>query len=317
MIKLQQLSNTKNCWLLLGLLASYHHSWTETGPKFGPATVPSQRAVSPAVATPPPVATDLLEAELALLAQPEQTVATVLPATTTAQPQRRRGQGRKSPLKKLLFETKLFTELNEQELASRCQEHLAINDYRAAALCTEREITLCKEPHRLRELRLKRADYWRLAPDVEKAASAYREFIAQYPSDRQTEAAKYQLIEILYDAMPVCNRDQSGTHEALQMAQSFLANPAYQKHRLAVERMAERCRRQLLDAEIKIFEFYVNHQHLTAAQKRLHYIEQNFSEFSTQIAVLQTWFTAAEQGQSFSLPVNMRSKSSRKRSYKF
>lgn len=282
-------------------------------PKFGPADT------TKASTTPTPVPTadaELLASELELINKPAQTVATVLPEAGNAAQSSRKKQ-RKSPLKKLLFETKLFTELDEQELADRCQEHLANADYRAAALCTEREITFCKNPQRLRTLRLNRADYWRQAPDLEQAANAYREFVAQYPSSKKTEYAKYQLIKILFGEMPVCNRDQSGTREALQTAQSFLANPAYQEYRAEVEKIAQRCRRQLLDAEIKVFEFYINHHHLQAAQRRLKYIEQHFAEFSTQITVLQEWFAAVEAGRSYSLPTNMRSKSSRKRSYAY
>src|SRR3990167_1247544 len=134
---------------------------------------------------------------------------------------------RQSNLKKILFLTKDFKDLNSEEVSERTKEHLANQDYRSAATCVEREMALCKNHNQICKLRLARADIWLAAGDVEKAAAGYREFIAQYPSHPQTEYAKYQLIKILFDAMPTCDRDQSGTSEALQTAREFLANMTY------------------------------------------------------------------------------------------
>lgn len=222
---------------------------------------------------------------------------------------------RQSNLKKILFLTKDFKDLNSEEVSERTKEHLANQDYRSAATCVEREMALCKNHNQICKLRLARADIWLAAGDVEKAAAGYREFIAQYPSHPQTEYAKYQLIKILFDAMPTCDRDQSGTSEALQTAREFLANMTYTKYRTEVEKISQRCYCQLFDSEVKKFEFYVNHRHFLAANKRFKYIEKTYPEFTAEIAELQKWLTAMETGQSYILPENMRSKRTKKHYY--
>jgi outer membrane assembly lipoprotein YfiO len=222
---------------------------------------------------------------------------------------------RQSILKKALFLTKDFNDLNSEEVSERTKEHLANQDYRSAATCVEREMALCKNHNQICKLRLVRADIWLAAGDVEKAASGYREFIAQYPSHPQTEYAKYKLIKILFDAMPTCDRDQSGTSEALQTAREFLTNTTYTKYREEVEKISQRCYCQLFDSEVKKFEFYVNHRHFLAANKRFKYIEKTYPEFPVEIAELQKWLTAMETGKSYILPENMRSKRTKKHYY--
>ncbi len=222
---------------------------------------------------------------------------------------------RQSILKKALFLTKDFNDLNSEEVSERTKEHLANKDYRSAATCVEREMALCKNHNQICKLRLARADIWLAAGEVEKAAAGYREFIAQYPSHPQTEYAKYKLIKILFDAMPTCDRDQSGTSEALQTAREFLANPTYTKYRADVEKISQRCYCQLFDSEVKKFEFYVNHRHFLAANKRFKYIEKTYPEFTTEIAELQKWLTAVEAGKPYVLPENMRSKRTKKHYY--
>lgn len=222
---------------------------------------------------------------------------------------------RQSILKKALFLTKDFNDLNSEEVSERTKEHLANKDYRSAATCVEREMALCKNHNQICKLRLARADIWLAAGEIEKAAAGYREFIAQYPSHPQTEYAKYKLIKILFDAMPTCDRDQSGTSEALQTAREFLANPTYTKYRADVEKISQRCYCQLFDSEVKKFEFYVNHRHFLAANKRFKYIEKTYPEFTAEIAELQKWLTAVETGKPYVLPENMRSKRTKKHYY--
>lgn len=244
-------------------------------------------------------------------------VVTPLPKNSEAPVVKRRGRYKKriSPLKKHLFLTKSFDELDSSELSERTKEHLANNDFRAAAICIEREIALCKNHNQMCKLRLARADVWLAAGEVEKAAAGYREFIAQYPSHSQTEYARYKLIKILFAAMPTCDRDQSGTSEALQIAKDFLANEAYIKYRDEVTKISQRCYCQLFDSEVKKFEFYVNHRFFVAANKRFKYIEKNYPEFMTEIAELQKWLTSAEAGKTYVLPENMRVKRAKKHYY--
>ncbi len=256
---------------------------------------------------------DLMVSELSKTSD----IVTPLPENLEKPAGKRHGRykSRVSPLKKHLFLTKSFDELDSSELSARSKEHVASGDFRAAALCIEREIALCKNHNQMCRLRLARADIWLAAGEVEKAASGYREFIAQYPSHSQTEYARYKLIKILFAAMPTCDRDQSGTSEALQIAKDFLANKTYIKYRDEVTKVSQRCYCQLFDSEVKKFEFYVNHRFFVAANKRFKYIEKNYPEFKVEIAELQKWLTAAETGKSYVLPENMRIKRAKKHYY--
>ncbi len=223
-----------------------------------------------------------------------------------------------------IFASKGFKELNFEELQLRRQEHLDSKNYHHAALCIEREIELCKDELLFCDLRLDQADIWLKAGDLEKSASCYREFLTLYPGHKNAAKAKYCLIRLLFDSMLACNRDQTGTKEALDLARKFLKNKTYKKYHQKVRDIMNVCVLQLFRSEVSDIEFFLKGKKIKSVDRRIKALKKTYLtkdklaeniDALNVVKELEAWQEANKAGKKYFPRSNKKSKNKNKKNF--
>ncbi len=181
---------------------------------------------------------------------------------------------------------KEFKDLTIEELEFNKNLDLKNNNKEGAARYLERMIAIWKpnpkqkDSDRLCQFRLELANLYFDLGLLEKASRSYKEFLKNYPGNTNAEFVYYKLICCLFNESGVSERDQAETKEACKLASEFLERETFVTYRDQVKKMLALCNKKLLDAEINVFNYYLNRsvvkKNYLPAQQRLDYIKENF-----------------------------------------
>lgn len=154
----------------------------------------------------------------------------------------------------------------------------------------------------VRSNRLRLADLYFDLERYEKAGSHYSEYYDAYPGHETAEYVLWRALLAKYRQIGACDQDNGVTRDVLELTKKYLQNKAYQKFRTQVVELSQSCEKQLLEAEIVVFEHYFKQNQLDSAQRRLDYIQDKilpkFSGEQPNLAVLYDLMTQARQGKS-------------------
>ncbi|PLX83696.1 MAG: hypothetical protein C0618_12290 [Desulfuromonas sp.] len=116
---------------------------------------------------------------------------------------------------------------------------------------------------------LKMAETYYLAERYPEAASAYRDFIQQYPGDNRNGSATYWLAMSYYQQILTKDRDQTSTRNALNVFRRLLAEYPGERDIAEINELMAYCRNRLAAHEVYIGTFYLRTKHYQPAVDRL------------------------------------------------
>lgn len=180
-------------------------------------------------------------------------------------------------VEKLKLINKNFSDLTFEELEHNKMVYLESDaDKDVLTKNLERMLSLCKEQHKICNLRLELADLYFNSNKLDKAANCYKEFVKNYPGNDKAEYCSYQEIVSLFNQTLDPDRDQGKTKEALKLSQDFIKKGTDKEYIKKVKEIIRKCNKKLLEAEINIFYFYLRKKNFKATQKRLDYLKKEF-----------------------------------------
>jgi outer membrane protein assembly factor BamD len=119
------------------------------------------------------------------------------------------------------------------------------------------------------------------------AASAYREFLALYPSHPRADFAQYQVGESFFKQRNGSDRDQTNTEQALEEFQKVLEFHAGSTHAEAARGRIVECRQTLARHEFQVGYFYQRtRQACRSAIIRYEYLLNAFPDYEQRDEVL-------------------------------
>lgn len=179
-------------------------------------------------------------------------------------------------------------EFEEAEFAKNYYKKNGNNELAIKSL--ERAILMCQKPEKSELLMLELADMVLADGDYEKAQKIYREFKNFYPGSESLEYALYQELVSFHLANLTSDRDQTKTHETIQLAQSFLDRFKQSEYHDSVKNTLTLAYHSLYQHELNQIEFYLNkfsyepkHGPIIAARNRLRYVQENIMPHLVQL----------------------------------
>lgn len=139
-------------------------------------------------------------------------------------------------------------------------------------------LSVCQDHTKIKTYKLDLADYCYGLKDYEKASLKYEEFCILYPGCAEAEYAEYKLILCTFYVSLEAYRDQTDTNRTITFINHFLNKAKEDKFIQEAQSILKTCRKRLLQHEVVVFEMYLKQQKFIGAQKRLEYMEQNFSD---------------------------------------
>ena len=173
---------------------------------------------------------------------------------------------------------KHFKLMGYEELKAKRDELLSQNKKFPAINYVERMLDQTKDLNEIRELRIMLADLYFETDDYPKAQKKFAEFKTFYPNHPKTEHASYREIESAWLQSTTPDRDQSKSHEIVDLANEFLKNVNYAEKRDAVKNIKKEAQVKLLCQEINTIEFYLKDKNTTAVAKRIEFLKKQFKE---------------------------------------
>jgi outer membrane protein assembly factor BamD (BamD/ComL family) len=173
---------------------------------------------------------------------------------------------------------KHFKMMSYEELKVKRDELLAQNKKFPAINYVERMLDQTKDLNEIRELRIMLADLYFETEDYPKAQKKFAEFKTFYPNHPKTEHASYKEIESAWLLSTSPDRDQTKSHEIIDLANEFLKNVNYVEKREAVKQIKKEAQVKILCQEINTIEFYLKDKNTKAVAKRIEFIKDKFKE---------------------------------------
>ncbi|HEV2600693.1 MAG TPA: outer membrane protein assembly factor BamD [Candidatus Babeliales bacterium] len=174
-------------------------------------------------------------------------------------------------------ERKTVKNMNYQELKEAKNRSLKDNNKSNAIKYAEQMLKLCNDLHEQRIIMLELADLYFDTDSFESAGKLYKEFLTYFSGSDKAEYANYQAIQCSFFKKCSSNRDQSKTHETIELAETFLKrSDLFTTYRDQVQTMLNQCREQLLESELNIANFYTTRGQYASATKRIENIRKDF-----------------------------------------
>ncbi|MDR3646820.1 MAG: outer membrane protein assembly factor BamD [Candidatus Babeliales bacterium] len=182
---------------------------------------------------------------------------------------------KKAPKPKLI--NKNFSDLTFEDLEHNKKIHIANNlDKGTLAKNVERMLSLCKDQDKICNIRLELADIYFDGNKLDKAATAYKEFVKLYPGNEKAEYAQYKEIQSNFKEALDFDRDQTKTKEALKLSQEFITKTKNEEYLKEIKQTIRQCKKKLLKSELSMFYFYLKKPNFKSAQRRLDYLKKDF-----------------------------------------
>ncbi|HZW61240.1 MAG TPA: outer membrane protein assembly factor BamD [Candidatus Babeliales bacterium] len=189
-------------------------------------------------------------------------------------------------------------DMTYEELKEAKGRYLANKDLNGASKFLEKMIPMCADLNELHDIMLELADLFYTLEDLEKAGKIYQEFTKLYPGSQKVEYAYFKAIECSFKQIGEIDRDQSKTKDTIELSEQFLEREAvFITYTANVKEILAKCRKQLLESEMNIFNFYLDRGMLRSAEKRLSNIRKDFLPFIPTIEpnILSIELSLAEQ----------------------
>lgn len=154
--------------------------------------------------------------------------------------------------------------------------HKNNKDYHFTLKWIDRIIAVSSDAEEIQAVRLEQADLNYLVGNYEKAGSGYKEYVKLYPGSSEAEYAKYRRIASNFYRFNSPDRDQTLTVDTTLLAKEYLKNKNYKKYAKEVNEILEHGLKNLLDAEIEVFETNLKFKNYEGAQRRLDYIKSKY-----------------------------------------
>lgn len=116
---------------------------------------------------------------------------------------------------------------------------------------------------------LKMAETYYRAERYAEAASAYSDFLKQYPGDERKATTTYWLGMSYYQQKHAIDRDQTNTKNALKVFNDLLKLYPGEGDEAEIRSMIQHCRNQLAAHEIYVGRFYLKTKKYASSIKRL------------------------------------------------
>jgi len=127
---------------------------------------------------------------------------------------------------------------------------------------------------------MKIAETYYAAERYPEAASAYEDYIRQYPGDPRRASATYWLAMSYYHQILDYDRDQTNTKNALNAFNDLLRLYPDEKDESEIRPLIQRCKNQLAAHEVYVGRFYLRTKHYQSAINRLEEIPQQYPGYS-------------------------------------
>lgn len=165
--------------------------------------------------------------------------------------------------------------LSMQELEPAKKQYLQNNQKEYVCSCLERMITLENDIFKQKKLRLELAELRLELNKFAQAGKEFGEFVTLYPNSSDTEFAHHKAIDCFWQETLTHDRDQSKTHDCLSLAEKYLGNSRYKKHRIDVQKIVSQCYEKLVNHETYVCKFYLKKGRNAGARQRIEHIRKN------------------------------------------
>lgn len=128
------------------------------------------------------------------------------------------------------------------------------------------------------------AELYYKTENYESAQELYNHFYQFYPSDKQAEYAYYRAILSQFNQTLRTDCDQEPTKKTIELCSEYLENPLLASYKQDVADIKNTCEYKLINKEIYIFDFYLQREQYTAAEKRLAYLNKEYLPRHTELA---------------------------------
>lgn len=189
---------------------------------------------------------------------------------------------------------KMVKNMNAQELHKIIVYAKESHDSDLAFKAFYHIINILQDHNQIKVYKLDLADYCYSLEDWAKAGTRYEEFCLLYPGSAESEYAQYKLILCTFYLSLAADRDQTATTKTLNLITHFLKRAKNQKFVSEMESIFKTCRQRLFEHEVVVLDTLLKQQKFTGAQKRLEYIEANFTDIENidkYVSYLQEMFT--------------------------
>lgn len=191
-------------------------------------------------------------------------------------------------------------QMDELELKSVQQEAVSKKNFSLAIKCLERRMRLSTNPEALANLIFELGEMQFEFGKLDLSIVTLTDFKKRFPGHKDIEEAHYKTCVASILNTLGSERDQTNTDLAINIANEYLNHPAhFAKYRCEVEAFKQQALKQKANHEIMVCEFHKKRGHLTAAKRRIDYIEKEFltdlPELNSQILALKDECVALEQ----------------------
>lgn len=167
------------------------------------------------------------------------------------------------------------------ELERARDYYLIIDEQDTAAKYVEEMIRQSNDPKQLKELRLQLADLYFETGRMEAAGKLYAMYLTLYPGDEYRAYAHYQAILCRFYMSLNADKDQTGTTDALILAQEYINRAKHDTTNYAfylkdVEDVRTQCSKKLYESDMSIFNFYLNKGSYNACKVHLANMKTRF-----------------------------------------
>lgn len=127
---------------------------------------------------------------------------------------------------------------------------------------------------------LKIAETYYLDERYPEAASAYNDFLRQYPGDERRASVTYWLGMSYFKQMLSIDRDQTSTENALAAFNDLLRLYPEERDENEIRPMIQKCKNQLAAHEVYVGRFYLRTKFYQSTIKRLERAIREFPDYS-------------------------------------
>jgi outer membrane assembly lipoprotein YfiO len=163
-----------------------------------------------------------------------------------------------------------------EELRTKKNECLAANNKKIAIKYLEKMVPLCNDLHELDQIMFELANLLCDLEQYAKASAMYQEYVKLYPSSKNAEEALYKAIKSNLQLISDAERDQTTTHETIELTDLFLTRPSFTTYKKEVTKIRITCHERLLEHELSITNFYLKQGKTRSARRRLEGIRKDY-----------------------------------------
>lgn len=172
---------------------------------------------------------------------------------------------------------KLLSEMTFDEVIVSKDRVMAGKNYTGALKYIERALRLSDDINETEKLLLEYADTLYACDRYEKASRSYNEFANLYPGSDKVEYALYQAVVCSSKLILDAERDQSKTHETIELADQFLQRAdIFIEYKKKVEDIKQECMRTLAQSEFSVCNSFITRYEYAQAQYRLDGIRKDW-----------------------------------------